>query len=70
MKTIENAISGPVLVEVYNPSIKKSEWLPGLVTGSVSGDYREDFDRLNVTLTDGRSFAACHPDCVKQHLPF
>lgn len=66
----KEAIVGPVLVEVYNPKKKESEWFPALVTGHRPGDLNEDFERINVRLTDGREFHACHPDCVKQHLPF
>jgi hypothetical protein len=63
-------IQGPVLVEVFNYKLDKSEWFPGLVTGAISGEAGEDFERINVKLTDGREFRGCHPDCVKQHLPF
>lgn len=69
METIEK-ISGPVLLEVWNSKKKKSDWLPGVVTGYVSGIFGEDFERINVRLVDGRQFVGCHPQCVQQNLPF
>lgn len=71
MKTqVNDRITGAVLVEVYSYKEEKSQWLPGQVTGHIAGDADEDFDRINVQLADGRAFVGCHPNCIRQHLPF
>lgn len=62
---------GAVLVKIWNPKKNKSEWIPGFVRGYVAGDLHENFQRINVTIvSSGIEINACHPDCVKEHLPF
>jgi hypothetical protein len=56
-----------VLVEIWNPDLNSSEWLPGFIKSTrSSGDANEDFERITVQMYDGRVFEGCHPDCVKE----
>ena len=52
------------LVEVWNSSLNKSEWIEGEITGECLGDAHENFNRINVKTKIG-IFEGCHPDCVK-----
>jgi len=51
-------------VLVYNSRTKENEWLNGMITGTMAGDIKENFERINVT-ANGINYIGCHPDCVK-----
>jgi hypothetical protein len=51
------------LLEVYNSSLKKSQWFNGTVLGYYPGDVNENFERIDVQTKNG-IFYDCHPDCV------
>lgn len=53
-----------VFVEVHNPKLKRSEWLPGMFQS-----YRAALDRpfrYRVSLDDGRVLDDVAPECVRK----
>lgn len=52
------------LLEVYSNKSDKSEWIEGEIIGYRSGDYTEDFERVDVKTQNG-IYQGCHPNCVR-----
>ena len=54
------------LIEIYNDSTGKCDWVQGFITGYIAGDTNADFERINVMTEDSREFRGCHPECIKE----
>jgi len=57
----------PVEIEVYNNTLKASEWLAGCFVSYVTALDRDE-PRINCTLADGREISGAAPECVRPFL--